>query len=185
MASRAGSLRCSKASRHAKSILYRSKKISKLAFSQINTEWFCGAYVATIGACSWMLRLLIPFVCPRKLAAGAPIRMSHSLTSPVALPDTSSRIPPRCMWTLTTHESWSFHLMTMLSLGGFLRSYTLMAPSPNPAMIKFPATCSDVKLVMQDPERAGMSYKQVNIVPPQVQEECSHSSTSPEAHPRP
>lgn len=114
-------------------------------------------HVAKIGACSCTLKLLKISRVALIVLKGAVIRISHSLISPFRLPLTSSRRPPRCMWTLVIHCLCSFHTCTMALTGLSRWSYTRTAPSPKPATKTLPATWSNVKDVTHDPERAGIS----------------------------
>lgn len=77
----------------------------------------CKTYVAKTGACSCTLRLLKVSLVALMVLKGAVIRISHSLISPLRLPLTSSRRPPRCMWTLVIHCLCSFQTCTMASTG--------------------------------------------------------------------
>jgi len=77
----------------------------------------CQTYVAKTGACSCTLRLLKVSLVALIVLRGAVIRMSHNLISPLRLPLTSSRRPPRCMWTLVIHCLCSFQTCTIALTG--------------------------------------------------------------------
>lgn len=116
-------------------------------------------YVAKTGACSCTLKLRRVSRVARMVFTLLSMRMSQSLTSPERHPVTSSRWPPRCKWTFVIHWRCSFQTLTM-AVAGFSRwSYTRTAPSPKPAMKTSPSTWSEVSEVMQEPERAGISYE--------------------------
>lgn len=86
------------------------------------------------------------------------MRRSQSRISPLRLPEMSSRKPPRCICTFVIHCLCSRQTLTIEVVGFSRWSKTRTAPSPNPATKILPATWSDVKDVMQEPERAGISY---------------------------
>ena len=115
-------------------------------------------HVAKTGACSCTLNVLSVFPVATTSRKGASERISHSLTSPFLLPDTSSRRPPRCMCTFVIHCLCWRQTFTMAKAGLRRWSKTRTAPSPYPAQKTLPATWSEVSEVMQEPERAGMSW---------------------------
>ena len=71
--------------------------------------------------------------------------------------------PPRCRWTLVTHCLCSFQTFTIAVAGFWRWSYTRMAPSPKPATNTSPSTWSEVREVMQDPDRAGISCESQSL----------------------
>ena len=113
--------------------------------------------VANTGACSCTLNVLIVSVVAAISLTGSSFRISHSFTSPFLDPLISSRHPPRCMCTLVIHCLCFRQHLTMASAGFWRVSKMRMAPSPYPAQKTLPATWSEVRDVMQEPERAGMS----------------------------
>lgn len=127
------------------------------------TSHMTQTYVANTGACSWTLSVRRWSVVACIVFTLRSIRMSHSLTSPLRQPLTSSRCPPRCRCTFVIHCLCSFQTFTMAVAGFWRWSYTRMAPSPKPATKTSPSTWSDVNEVMQDPDRAGMSYESQSL----------------------
>ena len=69
----------------------------------------------------------------------------------------SSRMPPRCIWVFVIYCFWLRQDLTVAMLGLRRWSKRRMASSPKPAAKMSPATQSEVRDVMQEPERAGMS----------------------------
>lgn len=109
------------------------------------------------GACSCTARVRKVSLVAWIMSIDVSIRKSQRRTSPFRLPEISSLTPPRCIWIFVIHCLCSRHTLTIAVVGFRRWSNTRTAPSPNPAMKIFPATWSDVKDVIQEPERADIS----------------------------
>lgn len=118
-------------------------------------------HIAKTGACSWTLKVRRVSLVAGMVFIGSFILRSHSLISPFRLPEISSLTPPRCICTFVIHCLCSRQTLTIAVVGLWRWSNTRTAPSPNPAIKILPATWSEVKEVIQEPDRADISCKEV------------------------
>lgn len=98
------------------------------------------AYTLNTGACSCTLKVRSVSLVALMRDNGLSHRRSHSRTSPLRLPEMSSRIPPRWQWTFVIHCLCSRQTLTIEVVGFSRWSKTRTAPSPKPAMNMLPAT---------------------------------------------